>query len=83
MELFNLRVKDLSTGDIYYFSQEPGKNTILEIYHCNNCFLFVVQKIEDKSKYISKILTYPFKDINGIDLMTVNENKRCEVYFDK
>ncbi len=84
MNLLKLKVKDLSSGEIYEFNRSGNGNCILEIHYCTSYFQFVVQKEIEKDgikKYSQKDLCYIFKNVNLIDLIAVNDDELCEIYF--
>ena len=81
MDLFKLRVKDLSTDTIYKFTPDEIE-TILEIHYCTSYFQFVVQFKSEDGHIGCKDLCYVFKDANLIDLMAIDENEHCEIYFE-
>ena len=86
MNLFNLRVKDLSTGNIYRFQSGGNGNSILEIHFCTSYFQFVVQgQVQDMDGrfiYTYKDLCYVFENANPFDLLAVNEDEKCKYWFE-
>jgi hypothetical protein len=82
MDLQKLRIKDLSNGEIYKFTPEINKSSILEIHYCVSYFQFVVQISLGGGHYKLKDLIYIFDNANWVDLIAIREDEKCEIWFE-
>ena len=86
MDLFKLRVRDLLTGKIYKFTSDESQDLILEVHYSTSYFQFVVQDtvidVDGHSRYNYRDLCYILDNANPIDLIAIDENEHCEIYFE-